>query len=201
MDKTILEKIKKEKISRESHIGGVLTVIANLVSDLEELLEEEGRYHGAPVRYVDELRKIFKTILLEGEQLSIYNEVKYLYKPLLIVEFNFLKKRKVTSADCVIIILYRLLEQLETYDWCEWRDQLKKCKEVMYKFFNNIRNPAKNSKLVFLISNMTSLVEMGATGKRGLDYITLQKEEIKDVPLIDNTKFEETTNKISEIEL
>lgn len=197
MDKTILEKIKKEKISRKSHIGGVLTVVANLVSDLEELLEEEGRFHGSPVRYVDELRKIFKTILLEGEEISIYNEIKYLYKPLLVVEYNFLKKRKVTSADCVIIILYRLLEQLETYDDCEWRDQLKKCKDIIYKFFNNIRNPAKNSKLVFLISNMSSLVEMGASGKQGLEYITFQKT---DTPL-NNTRFEEVTNKISEIEL
>lgn len=200
MDKNILEKIKKEKISKELHVAGVLTVIANLVSDLEELLEEEGRYHGTPVKYVNELEKIFRTIFLDADKISIYNEVKYLYKPLLSVEFNFLKKRKVTSADCVIIILQRLLEQLETYEWCEWRDQLKNCKDIVYKFYNNIRNPAKNSKLIYLISNMVSLVDMGASGKRELDYVTLQKKDIEDVPLVDNTKYEETTE-ISEIEL
>lgn len=200
MDKNILEKIKKEKISKELHIAGVLTVVANLVSDLEELLEEEGRYHGTPVKYVNELEKIFRTIFLDADKISIYNEVKYLYKPLLSVEFNFLKKRKVTSADCVIIILQRLLEQLETYEWCEWRDQLKNCKDIVYNFYNNIRNPAKNSKLIYLISNMVSLVDMGASGKRELDYVTLQKKDIDDVPLVDNTKYEETTE-ISEIEL
>lgn len=200
MDKNILEKIKKEKISKELHIAGVLTIVANLVSDLEELLEEEGRYHGTPVKYVNELRKIFRTIFLDADKINIYNEVKYLYKPLLSVEFSFLKKRKVTSADCVIIILQRLLEQLETYEWCEWRDQLKKCKDIIYKFYNNIRNPAKNSKLIYLISNMIFLVDMGASGKRELDYVTLQKKDIEDVPLVDNTKYEETTE-ISEIEL
>lgn len=200
LDKSITERLSKDKTSRKLHFAGLLTILANLSTDLEELLYEEMRFFGRAKQYMKSVDNIFKTILIDDgdENRKIYNRVKYLYKPVIFNVFDLLQSKKLSKADSVIVIINRFLSVLESYD-TEWKDSLKECKSIITNLFDNIRYNTKYSNLSTLTNSINDLISMNALGKFELDYITVQKPT-KELNKKENIKSNRTT-KISEVEL
>lgn len=200
LDKSITERLSKDKTSRKLHFAGLLTILANLSTDLEELLYEEMRFFGRAKQYMKSVDSIFKTILIDDgdENRKIYNRIKYLYKPVIINVFNLLQSKKLSKADSIIVIINRFLSVLESYD-TEWKDSLKECKSIITNLFDNIRYNTKYSNLSTLTNSINDLISMNALGKFELDYITVQKPT-KELNKKENIKSNRTT-KISEVEL
>lgn len=203
LDKSITERLSKDKTSRKLHFAGLLTILANLSTDLEELLYEEMRFFGRAKQYMKSVDSIFKTILIDDgdENRKIYNRIKYLYKPVIINVFNLLQSKKLSKADSIIVIINRFLSVLESYD-TEWKDSLKECKSIITNLFDNIRYNTKYSNLSSLTNSINDLISMNALGKYELDYITVQKPTRQEEKpnKKENTKSSRTT-KISEVEL
>lgn len=205
LDKSITERLSKDKTSRKLHFSGLLTILANLSTDLEELLYEEKRFFGRAKQYMISIDNIFKTILIDdgNENRKTYNRVKYLYKPILINTFDFLQSKRLSKADCVIVIMNRFLNVLDSYD-TEWKEPIKECKTIITNLFDNIKYNTKYSNLSTLTNSINDLISMNALGKYELDYITVQKavkqEENNNKKKEEKTKSNKTT-KISEVEL
>lgn len=206
LDKSITERLSKDKTSRKLHFSGLLTILANLSTDLEELLYEEKRFFGRAKQYMISIDNIFKTILIDdgNENRKIYNRIKYLYKPVLINTFDFLQSKRLSKADCVIVIMNRFLNVLDSYD-TEWKEPIKECKAIITNLFDNIKYNTKYSNLSTLTNSINDLISMNALGKYELDYITVQKalkqeENNNKRKEEEKTKLSKTT-KISEVEL
>lgn len=206
LDKSITERLSKDKTSRKLHFSGLLTILANLSTDLEELLYEEKRFFGRAKQYMISIDNIFKTILIDdgNENRKIYNRIKYLYKPVLINTFDFLQSKRLSKADCVIVIMNRFLNVLDSYD-TEWKEPIKECKAIITNLFDNIKYNTKYSNLSTLTNSINDLISMNALGKYELDYITVQKA-LKQEENNNKRKEEEKTKlskitKISEVEL
>lgn len=206
LDKSITERLSKDKTSRKLHFSGLLTILANLSTDLEELLYEEKRFFGRAKQYMISIDNIFKTILIDdgNENRKIYNRIKYLYKPVLINTFDFLQSKRLSKADCVIVIMNRFLNVLDSYD-TEWKEPIKECKAIITNLFDNIKYNTKYSNLSTLTNSINDLISMNALGKYELDYITVQKalkqeENNNKRKEEEKTKLNKTT-KISEVEL
>lgn len=203
MDKSITERLNKKKTTKRIHLSGLLTILANLSTDLEELLYEEKRLFGKAKQYMKDLDSIFKTIIIDDSpEIRVeYNQIKYLYKPIIIKEFSYLVGKKLSKADSIIVILNRFLSILESYE-SEWKDQIKKCKEIITNFFERIKYNTKYINLSYLTNSMNDLIQLNSLGRYELNYITVQNlvNASKESNNEENKTFEKTM-KLSEIEL
>jgi hypothetical protein len=155
-----------------TYLYGLLDIIQFLCIDLKKLLEDEGRYFGIMPIYIKRIERFFEIINKDdtSDDLNKYARILYLFKPLINREYKKLRQRKVTRADCVIVIVKKILEiVLEDSDFPSYKE-VKKIYKIFVKLFNNIKNSGKNYSLFKLSENMKKYLNSGQVGK----YVILQ---------------------------
>lgn len=165
-------------ISDDLYVRSILDITEFLWYELEYLLKKENRFFGITVSYMNSITNAFKKINLgcTSEDCDIFGQVLYLYKPLLVREFRKLEKRRISQADCIIIIIKRLMEILiECKEDPHFRE-MKTLDKIITRLYDNIRHSGKTANLYSLISNLKKYREEGLIGKYCVDQFCLYEE-------------------------
>lgn len=177
----------------EDYINGIVVLCKELVDPLKTYLEEEGRFHGIMIKYMEDINKALANILKTG----LDKKILYLYKPAIIIEFNKLVRRHVSKADSLICILHKILQLIVEY---EDNKKLKKFYKIISRIYNNIKNNAKKSSLFFLISSIRKYMILGLVGKYEMNKIQLLKPKVEKTKLDKNITEINISSEITEIE-
>lgn len=200
----IEERINKNEETNEIlYISGLVDVISFLMSELKSFLEKEKRYFGLAKSYMNSidgaLGRAYEKI---GESdIEVFEKILYVFKPLIIIEFNRLKQKGLSSGDSVICLTRKLLEIiLEYQEDHPLEKEIKTLKKLIDRYYDNIRNKAKLDNLYNYSNNIRLGIENQWVGKYGayslnLDPSIRPKEEFTG----DNIKLEEQDNTITEI--
>ena len=187
-------------IDKSVYLNGLVYICNYMINDLFELLEKEGRKFGIMLRYIEKINRALLHIPFPMQELEIYQRITYLYKPLL-------KKKKVTEADAVIVLLYNLTKFILNSDNCEeyrYMNHVKKINEIMDLLFQNIKNKGKLANVYLIFQGtITDLMNNSRVGKVKLTKFSLiedSKEKINRTPIsgdgelvsIENNKLEIT---------
>ena len=152
-----------EFIDKSVYLNGLVYICNYLIDDLLELLEKEGRKFGIMLRYIE-----------------TYQRITYLYKPLIVKQFKLLRKKKVTNADSVIVLLYNLTKFILNSDNCEeyrYMNYVKRINEVIDLMFQNIKNKGKLSNVYLIFQGtITDLMNNSKVGKVKLSKFSLIEE-------------------------
>lgn len=199
IEKRILPNIN---VSEDLYIGGLLDVVSYLCSELSDFLIEENRYLGITKSYMHSINSTFGKIYKESteEEIDIYEKILFLYKPLIIKEFNRLKSKKLSPGDSVIIIIRKILEIISGHEF-KYNKELRTLRKIIKNFFDNIKNKNKKDPLYNLSNIIKTYMNRGVIGKYNLDHISLsnlnvEKEELKGSGIRIN---EETESKVTEV--
>lgn len=194
---------KDIKIDEIQYARCLLDVIEFLSIELIEFLKKEGRFFGLAKSYMNSIKdsysKLNKNIL--EEDMEMFDRVLYLFKPLIISEFNRLKQKRLSEGDSTICIMKRILEIISEIQDNHNTKELNTVKKIIEKFYNNIKNKSKLDPLYYL-SNFTRLnINNGNVGKYRSDVLNLNNSNLPKEKFIgDNVKLQEdSNNKISEI--
>lgn len=204
-DAYLEKRIQKDlNIAEPVYLDGLLDITQTLVLELEKLLDTEGRKFGIMISYLDSMFEAF-TKAEEGVEEStyeIYEKILYLYKPLILKEYRKLRRRNLSKADCIIVILKRVLEVItEKPDW-EHVKNARTIHKIVTKLFDNIRNTGKKASLSSLTGYIENYLDLGVVGKYRLDHISIEEEETKyqKTELLDSgSRVEAEDNKVEEI--
>ena len=170
----------EESIKEEyTYIDGLMYVGKILIEELKILLEDEGRNFGIMISYFSSidsaLTKLFTDEMMENEE--IYQKILFLYKPLIMREYRKLGGRKLSKADRVIVILYKLFEVLYEIEDYPGHKELGTIRKIITKLYNNIRNTSKKSALYHLINSVRKYKDLGYIGKSPLKSFSIKQEE------------------------
>lgn len=197
---TYLEKRiqKNSYVPEDEYATGLLRLLQFLFCDLNELLEKEGRRFGIVLSYLNSIYRTYQKV--EFNNMSDYNKIIYLLKPIIIRSYKRLCKRKVSEADSVIVLIKKILEIIDDLPEYKYNKEVKTLMKIITKLFDNIRNRNKNTSLNLLIGFIQTNMESGEVGKYELDHISLIEPETKKVKLEGTgIRIDEEPNKITEI--
>lgn len=170
-----------EFVDKSVYINGLIYICNYLIKDLLVFLENEGRKFGIMLRYIEKIDKSLLHIPFPIPELKIYHKITYLYKPLLTKQFKLLKKKRVTDADAVIVLIYNLTKFILNSDNCEeyqYMKYVKKINEVIELMFQNIKNKGKLANLYSIFtSTITDLMNNSKVGKAELTKFSLIETE------------------------
>ncbi len=138
---------------------GILDICQYLRLELISFLQEEGRYKGRVLSYMNNLGTIFKQMNAEVTlaDTKVYNQILYRLRPQIYSDFKRLSRKKLSMADRIIVIMVRILEyskNIKTPDFRFSREQDSVLRVIM-KMYDNIRNKGKLDALY----SMKRLVE------------------------------------------
>ena len=169
-----------EFIDKSVYLNGLVYICNYLIDDLLELLEKEGRKFGIMLRYIEKINKAILHIPFPAQDLETYQRITYLYKPLIVKQFKLLRKKKVTNADSVIVLLYNLTKFILNSDNCEeyrYMNYVKRINEVIDLMFQNIKNKGKLSNVYLIFQGtITDLMNNSKVGKVKLSKFSLIEE-------------------------
>lgn len=189
-------------VSEELYISGLLDVTSYLCSELTSFLIEEERYVGITKSFMHSINDAFISINkdVEEDDIDIYEKILFLYKPIIVREFNRLKSKSLSPGDSTVIIIKKIIEIVSGHEYKHNRE-LRTIRKVINKFFDNIKNRAKKDPLYNLSNTIKTYMEKGAIGKYSLDHISLKSENVEKQELIGTgiRINEETDNKITEV--
>lgn len=189
-------------VSEELYISGLLDVTSYLCSELTSFLIEEERYVGITKSFMHSINDAFISINkdVEEDDIDIYEKILFLYKPIIVREFNRLKSKSLSPGDSTVIIIKKIIEIVSGHEYKHNRE-LRTIRKVINKFFDNIKNRAKKDPLYNLSNTIKTYMEKGAIGKYSLDHISLKSENAEKQELIGTgiRINEETDNKIAEV--
>ena len=189
-------------VSEELYISGLLDVTSYLCSELTSFLIEEERYVGITKSFMHSINDAFISINkdVEEDDIDIYEKILFLYKPIIVREFNRLKSKSLSPGDSTVIIIKKIVEIVSGHEYKHNRE-LRTIRKVINKFFDNIKNRAKKDPLYNLSNTIKTYMEKGAIGKYSLDHISLKSENAEKQELIGTgiRINEETDNKITEV--
>lgn len=163
--------------NEDTYLDGLLWISILLLIDLRELLKEENRYRGIVISYFNSIILAFSGIELNEE--NTYGTILYLIKPLIISEYKKLRKRKVTKADCMIVLVKKILEIPGTIDSYRYNKNIVSSLKVITRLFDNIKNPGKNIGMNSTVEAIKSFLSQGITGKYSLSDFSIEQEENK----------------------
>lgn len=190
------------KVSDELYIGGLLDVTSYLCSELTSFLIEENRYIGITKSFIHSINLAFEKINqgITDEEVDIYEKILFLYKPLIIKEFNRLKSKKLSPGDSVIIIVRKILEIVSGHEY-KHNKELRTLRKVIGNFYKNIKNRNKRDPMYNLSNIIKTYMGKGIIGKCNLDHISLNNNEKEKEELVGSgvRLNEETKNKVTEI--
>ena len=159
------------------YLDGLLWISILLLIDLQKLLKEENRYRGIVVSYFSSIVSSFSGIELNED--NTYGTILYLIKPLIITEYKKLRRRKVTKADCLIVLVKKLLEIPGTIDSYRYNKNIVSSLKVITRLFDNIKNPGKKIGMGNTVEAIKSFLSQGITGKYSLSNFSIEQEENK----------------------
>lgn len=189
-------------VSEEVYIGGLLDVTGFLCSELMQFLIEEDRYFGISKSYMnsinDALTKINEDVT--DEDLDIYEKILFLYKPLIIKEFNRLKSKSISSGDSTIILIKKIIEIITGHEYKHNRE-IRTIRKIINKFFDNIKHKRKTDPMYNFANTIKTYMESGTIGKFNLDHISLKPTKVEKEELVGSGVRinEESDSKIKEV--
>lgn len=198
---------KSNSIDETLYISGLIDMLEFLMLELKGFLKDEGRFFGLAKSYMNSIDEANKKInngrFSEGE-IDVFEKILFLYKPILINEFKRLKEKKLSSGDSVICLSRKILSIILETENHPNKKEIKTIKKLIDKFFENIKNKAKNDPLYVLSNFIRTNFKNGWIGKYNSNYLQLEeKRELvidKEVINGDNIRLEEGNNsKITEI--
>ena len=199
LEKRILPNIT---VSEEVYIGGLVDVTCFLCCELTQFLKEEDRYFGMAKSYMKSIDEAIARIDRDvtEEDIDIFAKILFLYKPLILKEFNRLKSKSLTNGDAVIIMIKKILEIVSGHEYKHNRE-LRTIRKIIYKFFDNIKNKKKNDSLYNFANTIKTYMASGSIGKFNLDYISLAPKKIEREELVGSGVRinEESDSKIKEV--
>lgn len=164
-------------IPLEFYCNSLLYLTEMLTYDLGEFLKLEGRFMGMAKSYINSMWTAYSGIndYTNEEEDEVFERILYLFKKIIIKEYTSLKNKKLSSGDCIIVILKKIYEiilgtNIEDYKYTRRIQTLYK---LISKFYDNIRNRKKSSKLFNLSNNIKYYMERGWIGKFRLKKIIL----------------------------
>lgn len=162
-------------INEDLFLTSLLDVTDFLCSSLKIFLEKEGRYLGIVKSYMSSIDSAFERFndKLEEEDYLVFGKILYLVKPIIIKEFNRLKRKKLSEGDCVILMIKRILSIISEYPDFNYKKELKTLSKVINKLFDNIRNRNKNDVMYNFSNQIKMLKSSGYVGKYTLDKLDL----------------------------
>lgn len=175
-------RIQKDLIvSDEIYIRGLFDIVQWFAMDLEWYAKEEGRCFGIMPIYFSNMKQAF-TEFNRGcteDDCDIYGKIFYLFKPLLIFEFQKLRDKKLSRADRMIVLCKHILdivvEEGEQRDH-EKLECMKVVQDIITRMFNRIKNDGKNMKMGRLTGLMRTYIDKGVVGKVCVDEFSMQSE-------------------------
>lgn len=170
-----------EFVDKSVYINGLVYICNYLIKDLLVFLEEEGRKFGIMLKYIEKINRSLLHIPFPIPELNTYYKITYLYKPLLTKQFKLLRKKRVTNADSVIVLVYNLTKFILNSDNCEeyqYMKHVKKINEVIELMFQNIKNKGKLANIYTIFtSTITDLMNNSKIGKAELTKFSLRETE------------------------
>ena len=199
LDKRVLPNVT---VSEEVYIGGLVDITSFLCSELTQFLIEEDRYFGMVKSYMKSLNIAISIIERDvtEEDIDIFSKILFLYKPLILKEFNRLKSKSLTNGDAVIVLIKKILDIIFGHEY-KHNKEVRTVRKIINKLFDNIKNKKKNDPLYYFANTIKIYMASGSIGKFNLDQITLvpvkvEKEELVGTGIrID----EESDSKIKEV--
>lgn len=181
-----------KKVTKEIYIKGLIDITGFLVVELKDLMKEENRYFGVVPKYFSSLYNSYTKISEEiqsEDEIEEYARLLYLFKPVLISQYRWLKN-KLSPADADIVLINKLLDIIfdikgDSYYSCQ--SELDEIVQVIGKMFKYIRNDNKNNPLFILSETIKGCMSHGYTGKYPLDKFGL-KEYKKEKEILQNTE-------------
>jgi hypothetical protein len=174
--KNIDKRIDKDiTINEDLFLSGLLDITDFLLVSLKAFLEKEGRFLGIVKSYMSSIDIAFEKFnnCLEDEDYEIFAKLLYLLKPIIIKEFNRLRRKKISEGDCVILIMRKLLNIIEENSEYSYKREVKTILKIINKLFNNIRNKGKKDVMYNFSNQIKILKSSGNIGKYSLDKLDL----------------------------
>ena len=174
--KNIDKRIDKDiTINEDLFLSGLLDITDFLLVSLKAFLEKEGRFLGIVKSYMSSIDIAFEKFnnCLEDEDYEIFEKLLYLLKPIIIKEFNRLRRKKISEGDCVILIMRKLLNIIEENSEYSYKREVKTILKIINKLFNNIRNKGKKDAMYNFSNQIKILKSSGYIGKYSLDKLDL----------------------------
>ena len=174
--KNIDKRIDKDiTINEDLFLSGLLDITDFLLVSLKVFLEKEGRFLGIVKSYMSSIDIAFEKFnnCLEDEDYEIFEKLLYLLKPIIIKEFNRLRRKKISEGDCVILIMRKLLNIIEENSEYSYKREVKTILKIINKLFNNIRNKGKKDAMYNFSNQIKILKSSGYIGKYSLDKLDL----------------------------
>lgn len=172
-----------EFVDKAVYLNGLVYICYYLIKDLKVFLEEEGRKFGIMIKYLNKIDEALLHIPFPATEGDTYYRILYLYKPLITKQYKVLKKKRVTNADSVIVLLYNITKFIMNSDNCEeyrYMKYVKKINSVIDNMFQNIKNKGKLSNIYVILSGtITDLMNNSKVGKATLTQFSLRDEESK----------------------
>ena len=169
----------KETVDREVYADGVFDIISYLCLELWDFMKQENRFFGIIPIYkktVDKSIENFNNSIEDWNNIEIYGKVLYLFKPLLIKSYKRLCSKHLSKADCIIVILYKITDLLKNSSYFTHRAELKNIHRIVKKLYDNIRNNAKTTDLLSLVSSINYYLEKGWVGKTAIYEFNIGEE-------------------------
>ena len=158
----------KKEINVTQYQEGIFDICESLVIDLIDFLKEEGRYKFRMIDNMNLIMNIFRGYheIQTEEDVNIYGRVLYVLNRSLMKEYQRLRVKRLTPADSLICIILKLLNLSESLENGEnrFKEGQDKIKELIQKFYDNIRNRAKNDHLWKIENSVRDAVEQKKWG-------------------------------------
>lgn len=151
--------------------SGIIDICDSLVTDLIKFLKDEGRYKFRMIGYISKISRSFESLYNDqtDEEIEEYERFIYLMSKSIYHDYKRLRSRKLSPADSVICIISKLLEYVN--------DCSPVIKETFKMFYDNIKNRAKQDKLMKIENTLLQAIQNGETGKLRLSDINLYSIE------------------------
>lgn len=198
------------KIPEQLYLSGILNLIEDMIYEMENQMEKEGRHFGIVLSYFNSIRQAYNKINsdISDSDLEIYGRIIFLYKNLIYKEYKKLCKKRLSKADALITILRKLLGIFKDLGQDHPKNkEAETVGKIIEKLWENIRNPKKNADLYNMCETIRTFIKEGKVGKYSYEHFSIEEEEEKKeerknlLPLDDNgIRLDNSDNEISSIE-
>lgn len=190
------------RISDELYISGLLDITGFLCSELTEFLIKENRYYGITKSYMKSINEALQRIDKDNteEDIEIYGKMLFLYKPIIVKEFNRLRNKSISCGDSVIMMIKKILEIISGNPY-KHNKEVRTIRKIINKFFDNIKLKRKNDPMYNFSNSIKTFMKNGYIGKYELDHLSLGQQEgaVKEELKGSGVRWSEEDNKVKEI--
>ena len=170
---------KSEVINKQTYAEGIFDIISFLFVDLWDMMKAEKRFFGIIPVYERTIKKSLNNISKNSteEDIETFGKILYLFKPIFLKDYKRLCSKHLSKADSIIVIIHKVLELLKDCNQFTYKEDLDSIFDIVEKLFNNIRNNAKKSDLMLLMSSLNYYMDMGWAGKTALHDFRINLED------------------------